>query len=142
MLSMSKKIDWELIEGMLQNIQGALSTIEKRFRDVPNVEYFSQSEAGEERRDGICMLFQAAGESFKQIDDRTSKTFLSRYPEIDWKKVIGFRNIIAHDYFGINETLLFNHCQTHLPLLLATVNRMIEDLNEGNRAINPNISQP
>ena len=62
---MSKKIDREFIEGILQNVQGALTTIEKRFRDVPNAEYFSQSEAGEERRDGICMLFQAAGEAFR-----------------------------------------------------------------------------
>ena len=121
------KIDWELIEGILENVRGALTTIEKRFREVPDVEYF-QSEAGEERRDGICMLFQAAGEAFRQIDDRTNKTFLSRYPEIIWKDVIGFRNIIAHDYFGINEILLFSICQTHLPPLLATVNRMIEDL--------------
>jgi len=121
------KIDWELIEGILENVRGALTTIEKRFREVPDVEYF-QSEAGEERRDGICMLFQAAGEAFRQIDDRTNKTFLSRYPEIIWKDVIGFRNIIAHDYFGINEILLFNICQTHLPPLLVTVNRMIEDL--------------
>ena len=78
--------------------------------------------------DSICMLFQASGEMFKQIDKRTNKTFLSRYPEIIWKDVIGFRNIIAHDYLSINEILLFDHCQTHLPLLLATVNRMIEDL--------------
>jgi len=123
------KIDWELIEGILENVRGALTTIEKRFREVPDVEYF-QSEAGEERRDGICMLFQAAGEAFRQIDDRTNKTFLSRYPEIIWKDVIGFRNIIAHDYFGINEILLFSICQTHLPPLLATVNRMIEDLKK------------
>ena len=122
------KIDWELIDGKLHNIKGALESIEKRFREVPNAEYFCQSEAGEERRDGICMLFQAVGETFKQIDDCANKTFLSRYPEIIWKDVIGFRNIIAHDYFDINEVILFNICQTHLPQLLSTVNRMIEDL--------------
>ena len=123
------EIDWELIEGILENVQRALMTIEKRFREVPDAEFF-RSEAGEERRDGICMLFQAAGEAFRQIDDRTNKTFLSRYPEMIWKDIIGFRNIIAHDYFGINEILLFDICQTHLPPLLATLNRMIEDLKK------------
>ena len=127
--NMSKKIDWELIAGMLQNIQGALMTMQERFHEVPNAEYF-RSKAGEERRDGMCMLFQAVGESFKQIDDRTNKTFLSLYQDIIWKDVIGFRNIIAHNYFGIDEEVLFYNCQTHLPLLLATVNRMIEDLEK------------
>ena len=125
----TKKIDWELIEGMLQNIQCALMTLEERFREVPDADYF-RSKAGEERRDGMCMLFQAVGESFKQIDDRTNKSFLSRYPEIIWKDVIGFRNIIAHNYFGIDEDVLFYNCQTHLPPLLETVNRMIEDLKK------------
>ena len=122
-------IDWELIEGKLRNVQGALMTIAERFREVPNVEFF-QSEAGRERRDGICMLFIAIGESFRQIDDLTNKTFLSRYPEIDRRKIIGFRNIIAHNYFDINEAALFDHCQTHMPPLLAAVNRMIEELEK------------
>ena len=74
------------------------------------------------------MLFQAVGETFRQIEDKTNKTFLSRYPEIIWKDVIGFRNIIAHGYFEIDEDVLFAICQTHLPPLLATVNRMMDDL--------------
>jgi len=126
---MSKKIEWEIIKGKLTNVQSALTTIEKRFREVPDADFF-RSEKGKERRDGICMLFQAAGETFKQIDEKTNKTFLSRYPEIIWKDVIGFRNIIAHDYFEIDEDVLFAICQTHLPPLLATVNRMIDDLEK------------
>ncbi|MCL2004925.1 MAG: DUF86 domain-containing protein [Planctomycetaceae bacterium] len=126
---MSKKTDWEVIEGKLINVQGALATVEKRFREVPNADFFRSAE-GEERRDGICMLYQAIGETFKQIDEKTNKDFLSRYPEIIWKDVIGFRNIIAHDYFSIDEEVLFAICQTHLPLLQETVNRMIDDLEK------------
>jgi len=121
------KIEWELIEGKLKNVQGALKTVEERFRQVPNAEFF-RTEAGWERRDGICMLFIAVGESFRQIDDLSNKAFLVRYPEIEWRKVIGFRNIIAHNYFDIDEELLFNNCREHLPLLLEIVNRMIADL--------------
>jgi uncharacterized protein with HEPN domain len=122
------KIDWELIKEILeQNVLDALTTIEERFRQVPDVEFFS-TRTGQERRDGICMLFIAVGESFKQIDELSNKTFLSRYPEIDRRKIIGFRNMIAHNYFDINETLLFNHCRDHLPPLLETVKRMINDL--------------
>ena len=127
--NVSKEVDWELIKGILKKVRRALKDITQRFRRVTDADSF-RTPRGRERRDSICMLFQATGESFKQIDDRTNKTFLSRYPEIEWKKIIGFRNMLAHDYFSINEMLLFNHCQTHLPLLLATVNRMLEDLEK------------
>jgi len=120
-------INWELIAGVLKKIRRALRTIQHRFRRVPDAAFF-RSKRGRERRDGICMLFQASGESFKQINELSNKTFLARYPEIDWRRVIGFRNIIAHNYFDINEELLFHNCQAHLPLLLETVDRMIGEL--------------
>ena len=121
------EIDWELIRDVLQKVQKALVTIEKRFRQIPDVEFF-QTEEGQEKLDGICMLFEAIGESFKHIDKYSHKSFLSRYTEVDWKKIIGFRNIIAHDYFDIDEETVFNNCRNHLPSLLATVERMINDL--------------
>ena len=121
------EIDWELIEGILQKVQKALTTIEKRFSQVPDVNYF-QTEAGEERLDGICMLLEAVGESFSQIDKMSNKMYLSRYPEISWKKIIGLRHIIAHNYFDIDAEAVFNNCRDHLPPLLETVKRMIKDL--------------
>ena len=123
------KTNWELVQGVLYNVRDALMTIEERFREVPDAAFF-QSKEGWERRDGICMLFIAIGESFKKIDEQTDGTFLSRYSEIDRRKIIGLRNVIAHNYFDVDEDALFDHCQTHLPLLLATVKRMIEDLEK------------
>ena len=121
------EIDWELIRVKLKQVSWAVRTIRQRFRRVPDVEYF-RTKRGRERLDGICMLLQAVGESFVQIDKLSNKTFLPRYPEIDWKKIIAFRNIIAHIYFDIDEVLVFNNCRDHLPPLLETVKRMIKDL--------------
>jgi uncharacterized protein with HEPN domain len=75
------------------------------------------------------MLLEAIGESFKQIAKLSNKTFLSRYPEIEWNKIINLRNIIAHVYFEVSEVLVFTNCRDHLPPLLETVNRMIEELS-------------
>ena len=123
------KIDWELIEGILKKVRRALRTIKQRFRHVPDADAF-RTKRGQERLDGICMLLEAIGESFKQIDKESNKTFLSRYPEINWTRIIGLRNIIAHNYFDIDEVMVFNNCRDHLPLLLKTVNRMIEELEK------------
>jgi uncharacterized protein with HEPN domain len=121
------EIDWELIRVKLKQIRWAVRIIRRRFRRVPDVEYF-RTERGRERLDGIYMLLQVVGETCSKIDKLSNKTFLSRYPEIDWKKIIGLRHIISHDYFEVDEVLVFTNCRDHLPPLLETVKRMIKDL--------------
>ena len=121
------EIDWELIREKLKQVRWALKTIRQRFRRVPDVEFF-RTRKGRERLDGICMLLEAIGESFSKIDKLSNKTFLSRYPEIDWKGIIDLRHIIAHNYFDIDADVVFNNCRDHLPPLLKTVRHMIKDL--------------
>ncbi|REL38341.1 DUF86 domain-containing protein [Rhodohalobacter sp. SW132] len=39
------------------------------------------------------------GEALMKIDMISNKTLLSDYPGIEWKKVMGMRDIISHHYF-------------------------------------------
>jgi uncharacterized protein with HEPN domain len=48
------------------------------------------------------MLFMAVGEALKRVDRMTEGVLLARHPEVDWKGAIGFRDIIAHQYFDID----------------------------------------
>jgi uncharacterized protein with HEPN domain len=43
------------------------------------------------------MNFVALGETVSKLSDK----FKKKYNYIDWQKIYAFRNIIAHDYFGI-----------------------------------------
>jgi uncharacterized protein with HEPN domain len=36
--------------------------------------------------------------------------------------------VVAHNYFDIDDVLVFNNCRDHLPPLLKTVRLMIKDL--------------
>jgi len=47
--------------------------------------------------DASMMQFVVIGEMIDKIDDN----FKSLNPQIKWIKIKNFRNIIAHDYFGI-----------------------------------------
>ena len=53
---------------------------------------------------------------------------LSQYPEIDWKGVMGMRDIIAHHYFDIDADIIFDVMKNNLPAVRLAVNRMIESL--------------
>ncbi len=48
--------------------------------------------------DAVMMNFIVIGE----IVGRLSGEFKEKYNQINWKKVLGFRNIVAHNYFGID----------------------------------------
>ncbi len=82
-----------------------------------------------EKLDAICMQLITIGESLKNIDKVTDKTLLSAYPEIQWEKVKGMRDIISHHYFDVDADVIFSVCTNHIDPLHRTVKRMIADLS-------------
>ena len=74
------------------------------------------------------MLLITIGESLKNLDKITSGELLSKYPEIEWKKVKGLRDIISHQYFDVNTEAIFDVCETKLPKLLDVASRMLDEI--------------
>jgi len=74
------------------------------------------------------MLLIAIGESVKRIDKATDKKLLPQYPEVDWKGVMGMRDIIAHHYFDIDAEVVFEVMKDSLPTVKRTIDRMIAQL--------------
>ncbi len=74
------------------------------------------------------MLFMAVGDALKNIDKITSGDLLSQYPEIDWKGVIGFRDIIAYHYFDIDAEQVFYICEHELSPLSITLKKVVRTL--------------
>jgi len=54
------------------------------------------------------------GEALKQVDKITDKSLLKRYPEVEWKKVMGMRDVITHHYFDIDAETVFTVCDEHI----------------------------
>jgi uncharacterized protein with HEPN domain len=122
--------DRALVFGILRQIDEALETIRDRSSRVSSAEELTATLAGQERLDGLCMLFIAIGESLKHIDKITDGTLFADYPEIDWRGAIGFRDIIAHHYFDIDAEQVFWICNHEVTPLSITIKQMISKLNE------------
>ncbi len=120
--------DPSLLRERLEDVLEVLERISRRFVDVPSAEYFVQNEEGKDRLDAICMNLIAVGEAFKQIDRKTKGKLLARYPEVEWSGVMGVRDVIAHGYFEIDVEEIYGICQTDIPLLIETVNKMLKNL--------------
>ncbi|RLD66736.1 MAG: hypothetical protein DRI95_06110 [Bacteroidetes bacterium] len=71
--------------------------------------------------DACMMNFIALGETISKL----SQNFKDRNNHVDWNKIQAFRNIIAHDYFGIDEDEVWQIIKTHLPKLKADIENII-----------------
>lgn len=49
-------------------------------------------------QDAVIRNLQTLGESVRCVSDATKKN----HPEIEWKRIAGFRNVLVHDYLGVN----------------------------------------
>ena len=120
--------DEELLYYSLKRIASTIERIMNNSQAIDDSQYYVLSPAGMERLESTCMLLLAIGESIKGIDKMTQKQLLPNYPEVDWKGAMGIRDIIAHHYFDIDESIVFDVVKNKLPGMLETINKMIEEL--------------
>ena len=120
--------DEELLYYSLKRIASTIERIINNSQAIDDSQYYVLSPAGMELLESTCMLLLAIGESIKGIDKMTRKQLLPNYPEVDWKGAMGIRDIIAHHYFDIDESIVFDVVKNKLPGMLETINKMIEEL--------------
>ena len=93
-------------------INDILESINKIFEytDNLNFEEFSNSDIV---FDAVVRRFEIIGEAANQIKKADNK-FYEKYPEIEWREIIDFRNILIHGYFGIIEEIVWGVIQNKL----------------------------
>jgi len=120
--------DKELALEVLHQIEDAAAKITARFHAIRQVSDFTDSSAGVEKMDAICMMLIVIGESLKNLDKITEGKLLPSYPEVDWKKAKGMRDILTHHYSDVNAVAVFNTCKNKIPQLLKTIKKMLKEL--------------
>ena len=115
---------------ILELLKKSLEEIIQRSERIRFADNFLSSNEGVILLDSICMKLSAVGESVKNLDKITKREFLSNYPEIPWKNVMGVRDVIVHHYFEVDAEEIFRICKEDVPPLLDTINRMLLDLHQ------------
>jgi len=62
-------------------------------------------------KDGVVRNLEIIGEAVKNIPQRIKE----KYPAIEWKKISGLRDVLAHEYFGIDVEILWDIIKNKLP---------------------------
>jgi uncharacterized protein with HEPN domain len=76
-----------------------------------------QFRADELRRDAIIRNLEVIGEAAKALPPE----WRARMPGIDWKRVCGMRDVIAHGYFGLSDDILWDVVTVKVPELAREV---------------------
>ena len=121
--------DLELVREILRQILWSAETIAKRFEPIRSPQEFVLSDAGLEKLDAICMQHIAIGESVKHLDKVTEGELLPGYPQVEWKRVMGMRDVLSHHYFDLDAEAVYMVCETHIPKLIHTIRQLLTDLN-------------
>ena len=118
----------EEITDKLAQILESVEVIEERCKSYQNIDDFLQTPWGMTILDACILRLQVIGETIKAIDDKTRQALFIRYPQIPWRKVIGLRNIISHEYANIDYEIIWTVIRKHLPHLKETILLIKEEL--------------
>ncbi len=103
---------------MLSQMIALVETLITRMQPVQAADDLTASEQGRLLLDAVCMQYLALGEAVKQLDKLTGLTLQVQVPDQDWKGIMGFHDVLAHQYFNIDPRQVLWITQEALPPLL------------------------
>lgn len=63
--------------------------------------------------DAVIRNFEIIGEASVHIPEE----FRHLHPDVPWKQMAAMRNLLIHEYFGVNDELVWQTIQVRLPIL-------------------------
>ena len=115
---------------LLTPLRQALERIERKAAPLLADPALLDGEEGQDLLDIICMQFLAAGEALKRLEKLEPGLLTTNYPDIDWKGAMGFRDVIAHQYFDLDAEQVLLICQDALPAVLSAIRSLEEQASK------------
>ena len=102
------------------DIKDAIRKIEKYTKDLTKKGF----ETDEQVVDAVVRNLGVIGEAVNNLP----ADFKAKYPEIPWQKIIGMRNKVLHEYFGIDWDILWQTIEKSIPELKKQINKISKQM--------------
>ena len=86
--------------------------------------------AAEELQDAVIRNIEVIGEAAKRV----SPELRAQLNNLDWKRICGMRDVLIHDYIGVDLEQVWAVAVSHIPELRSTLERF---LSSGREATEP-----
>ncbi len=90
----------------LEDILDALEKIENYTKNLSFTAFTDNGMAV----DAVIRNFEVIGEATKNVPEEIKE----KYPEVEWKEAAGFRDVLIHDYFGIDLEAIWDTIKKNL----------------------------
>jgi uncharacterized protein with HEPN domain len=109
---------------LLRDVLEAIKNIQSFTKDITLDQYLADLKT----RHAVERNFSIIGEAVARLDNSLKE----QHPNINWRQVKDFRNLIIHDYFGIDDTIVWDIIQFDLGQLQADIQELIKKGEEEN----------
>ena len=101
----------------LADILEAIEKIERYTRGLTREELWEDDLVA----DAVVRNLEIIGEAARHVPD----DLRAAHPEIDWRRVVGLRNVVVHEYFAVDLDVVWVVIKKHLPQLKQVVRAML-----------------
>ncbi len=77
-------------------------------------------------QDAVLRNLHTLSESVQRLSDPLK----TRHPTTDWRAIMAFRNVVVHDYLGIDLNEIWDIVERDLPVLKAQITMILTELDQ------------
>jgi uncharacterized protein with HEPN domain len=104
----------------LEHILESIDEIERNTKNLSEDEFFNSTTI----QDAVVRRLEIIGEAVKNLP----APFKNQHPGIPWKKIAGLRDILIHEYFGVDLDLVWKITNKDIPQLKNQIVNLLEKL--------------
>jgi uncharacterized protein with HEPN domain len=108
------------VKTFLLHVLESIERIEEYTEGVSREEFMENHQV----QDAVLRRLEIIGEAVKNIP----QDFRDKYPQVPWKQIAGTRDILIHEYFGVDLDLVWEIVERDLPELKEKIERILEEM--------------
>lgn len=102
---------------LLFDILESIEAIEKYTKNISKDKFFDNMQV----QDAVVRRVEIIGEAVKHLPT----SFKNKHPNIEWRKIAGTRDVLIHDYAGVDVLLVWEIVETDISVLKKRIEKIL-----------------